>query len=57
MSEQYGGKYSIPVLICSEPAFEPVRERAREMGVVLIDNVINSTLKTMKETFLKYFPI
>lgn len=57
MSEQYGGKYSIPVLICSEPAFEPVRERAREMGVVLIDNVINSTLKTLKSTFLQYFPV
>lgn len=57
MAEQYGGKYSIPVLICSEPAFEPVRERAREMGVILIDNVINSTLKSFKSAFLQYFPI
>ena len=57
MSEQYGGKYSIPVLICSEPAFDPVRERAKEMGVVLIDNLINTSLKTLKAEFLCYFPL
>ena len=57
MSEQYGGKYSIPVLICSEPAFAPVRERAKEMGIVLIDNLLNSSLKTLKAEFLNCFPI
>ena len=57
MAEQYGGKYAIPALICSEPAFEPVRERAAEMGVILIDNVLNSSLKTIKEKFRTLFPV
>ena len=56
MAEQYGGKTAIPALICSEPAFEPVRERAKEMGVILIDNAANLSLKSLKEEFLKYFP-
>lgn len=57
MAQQYGGKHAIPALICSEPAFEPVRERAREMGVILIDNAANLSLKALKDEFLKHFPI
>ena len=57
MTKQYGGKYAVAVLICSEPAFEPVRERAKEMGVILIDNAANLSLKMLKEEFLKYFPV
>ncbi len=57
MADQYGGDCAIPALICSEPAFGPVRERAKEMGVVLIDNAANLSLKMLKEEFLKYFPI
>lgn len=56
MAKQYGGRHSIPMLICSEPSFEPVRERAKEMGVVLIDNASNMSLKILKDEFLKYFP-
>lgn len=56
MAKQYGGKHAVPALICSEPAFEPVRERAKEMGVILIDNASNLSLKSLKEEFLKYFP-
>jgi hypothetical protein len=57
MAEQYGGKYAVPVLICSEQAFEHVKERAREMGVILIDNVLNTSLKSLKSSLLKYFPV
>lgn len=57
MAEQYGGKFAVPVLICSEPAFDPVKERAKEMGVILIDNVLNTSLKSLKSVFLDHFPI
>ncbi len=56
MAEQYGGKYAIPALVCSEPAFEPVRERASEMGVILIDNVYDTPLKKLKDILVRYFP-
>lgn len=57
MAQQYGKDHAIPALICSEPAFEPVRERAKEMGVILIDNAANLSLKALKDEFLKHFPI
>lgn len=57
MTQQYGGRHAIPALVCSEAAFEPVRERAKEMGVILIDNAANHSLKMLKDEFLKYFPI
>ena len=56
MAEQYGGKYAAPVLVSSEPAFEPVRERAKEMGVILIDNAAYLPLKRIKELLSSYFP-
>lgn len=57
MSDQYGGRYAVPVLVCSEPAFDPVIERAAEMGVTLIDNVNDTPLKKLKEILSKKFPV
>ena len=57
MSDQYGGRYAVPVLVCSEPAFDPVTERAAEMGVTLIDNANDTPLKKLKEILSKKFPV
>ena len=57
MAEQYGGKYAVPVLVCSERAFEPVSVRAAEMGVILIDSVAEAPLKRLKDVLVKNFPV
>lgn len=56
MADQYGGPHAVPMLICSEPALEPLKERAKEMGVRLIDNVINMSLSALKNAMSLMFP-
>ncbi len=39
MAKHYGGYYATPVLVSTRSATSAVRERAEEMGVLLIDNL------------------
>ena len=53
MADHYGGKYGIPVLVSSKPAFGPVRERAKEMHIMLIDDVQSLSLKEFRAAIIK----
>ncbi|HPW53172.1 MAG TPA: hypothetical protein PLI19_00135 [Erysipelotrichaceae bacterium] len=56
MAQQYGGKYAKAVLVTIAKAIEPVRQRALEMDVILLDGVYQHTLTQFKEELIKYFP-
>ena len=49
MAQHYGGKYGIPMLVTSRPAPDTVRERAREMGILIADNVEALSLRQFRE--------
>ncbi len=53
MASHFGGKYAVPALVSSRPAMEPVRERAREMNLILIDDVQSLTLKEFRSEIVK----
>jgi hypothetical protein len=56
MAQQYGGKYAKAVLVSSGKALEPVRQRALEMDVILMDGVYQHSLTEFKEEIIKHFP-
>ena len=41
MTRHFGGRYAVPVLVTTAWCSDSIRTRAREMGVVLIDNLRN----------------
>lgn len=41
MTRHFGGRYAVPVLVTTAWCTDAVRARAREMGVVLVDNLRN----------------
>ncbi len=47
LTRHFGGKYAVAMLLCTLPASSPVKERAAEMGVVLIDNIRSRTEKSI----------
>lgn len=47
LTRHFGGKYAVAMLLCTLPASSPVKERAMEMGVVLIDNIRSRTEKSI----------
>lgn len=49
MARHYGGKYAIPGLICTTRCNEHLHARAKEMGIVLIDDIA----KLSAEAFAK----
>ena len=56
VSRHVGGKYAIPVVVSTVPAFFAVSERAREMGVLLADDLHNASLKSMTALLAGFFP-
>lgn len=56
VSRHVGGKYAIPVVMSTVPAFFAVSERAREMGVLLADDLHNASLKSMTTLLSGFFP-
>ena len=55
MAEHFGGKYAIPMLVTSKPAFQPVKERAKEMHIMLIDDVQSMPLKIFRSAIIRSF--
>ncbi len=51
LTRHFGGKYAVPMLLCTLPAPSPTRERAKEMGVFLIDNIKNRSEKSMVQRY------
>lgn len=39
MARHYGGKYAVPALICTTRCNEHLHARAKEMGIILIDDI------------------
>ena len=48
MADHFGGRYAVAMMVSSRETPEPVRERAKEMGVVLVDNVQDLTLSEFR---------
>jgi hypothetical protein len=53
MADHFGGKYGMPMLVSSKPAFQPVKERAKEMHIMLIDDVQSLSLKEFRAAISK----
>lgn len=47
LARHFGGKYAVPMLLSTLPASSSTKERAQEMGVVLIDNIKSKTEKSI----------
>ena len=47
LTRHFGGKYAVPMLLCTLPASSATKERAQEMGVFLIDNIRSKTEKSI----------
>ncbi len=56
MTKHYGGHYATPMLLTSGRSSPTVRQRAKEMGVLLIDGIRYLTPKQFSEKFEKHFP-
>ncbi len=48
MAQHFGGKYALAMLVSSKAAFQPVKERAKEMHIMLIDDVQSLSLKEFR---------
>ena len=48
MADHFGGRYAVAMMVSSRETPEPVRERAKEMGVELVDNVQDLTLSEFR---------
>ncbi|MBO5077716.1 MAG: hypothetical protein J5584_09000 [Clostridia bacterium] len=55
MTDHFGGKYAVAMIVSSKETPEPVRERAREMHVALVDNVQDLTLTEFRAAIRKVF--
>ena len=47
MARHFGGKYAVPMLLCTQPAQGGVAVRAKEMGVFLIDGIKSRSEKNL----------
>ena len=56
MAKHYGGRYARPVIVSSVENLPNIALRAREMGILLIENVQNMSLDAFVEAFRKEFP-
>lgn len=56
ITQQYGGKYAKAILVASEKALEPVKQRALEMDIILLEGVYQHSLSEFKEEIIKHFP-
>lgn len=48
VTRDIGGAYAVPMLVSTQPALSAVKERAKELGIILIDNVYATNLNDMK---------
>ncbi len=48
MADHFGGRYAVAMMVTSRETPEPVRERAKEMNVALVDNVQDLTLNEFR---------
>lgn len=55
MADHFGGKYAVAMMVSSKETPEPVRERAKEMHVALVDNVQDLTLTEFRAAIRKVF--
>ncbi len=55
MTDHFGGKYAVAMIVSSKETPEPVRERAKEMNVALVDNVQDLTLTEFRAAIRKVF--
>ncbi len=53
MAEHFGGKYALAMLVSSKTAFQPVKERAKEMHIMLIDDVQSLSLKEFRNAIAR----
>lgn len=51
-----GGKTAVPVIVSTEPAFPAVSERARDMDILLLDDLRTASLKSLKNMLTGFFP-
>ncbi|MBR3271212.1 MAG: hypothetical protein IKI59_04750, partial [Clostridia bacterium] len=51
LTNHFGGRYAVALLLSTLPAPAPVAERAKEMGVFLIDNCKARDAKSMAARF------
>lgn len=49
MTRHFGGAYAVPVLLSTMECGETVRVRAKEMGIILIDNICTMTVERFSE--------
>ncbi len=57
MAKHYGGIFATPILFSSGRASVTCRKRAKEMGIILIDNVSTLSFGAISERFQKEFPM
>ncbi len=55
MTHRFGGKYAKTMILSNHKNPHPIRERAKEMGIILIDNINNMSFEVFKERLIKYF--
>ena len=53
MTRYYGGAYAVPVLVTSVPSRSPLRARAKEMGIRLIDDVHEMSAEVFAQTLCR----
>lgn len=56
MAKHYGGRYARPVIVSSVENLPNIALRAKEMGILLIENVQNMSLDEFVNCFRKEFP-
>jgi hypothetical protein len=44
MARRFGGRYAVPAIVSTARHKQPIRDRAKEMGIVLLDEVHRLTL-------------
>lgn len=53
LAEHFGGRYALPMIVSTKSAFQPVRERAKEMHIMMIDDVQSLSLKEYRAAISK----
>ena len=56
MTRHFGGLSATPMLIATEKASFALRQRAREMGILLLDDVGKNSTEALAERFRRLFP-
>lgn len=52
ISKQYGGKYAIAMILSTVKSLAPIVNRAKQMGIIMIDDIANYSLNELKQEII-----